>query len=305
MAIAAILLPDRLKSGEALSLRRDLLQQIVGSKLPWGIEITGSIKDFYSCADELIENAKLARELGAQVITMHAPVSEEHYFDNAATNLCKPDREFLLHLGWIAGEIGVSSLTFHAECFMRHEDIQHLNRADKDRLMVKVGENLYDLARLAPGVRINVENMPEPLMGNAILSSAEMVYDPLFSNVNELAHFCEVYKLGLTFNSCHWGARSGVTTGANLMKSFRSISRFVTHISLADTVGEWLDRRMTFQKGIVPGQGKLGDNLVRLVHYLRRSAVNCTVTVEVEDRDSEKLEESRLGLNWLMWHLNA
>jgi hypothetical protein len=306
MAITAILLPVKFVDEQDLALRRDILRQTLGSRFPWGIEFVGSVEDFSSRSGELIQSARLARELGAQVITMHAPFAEEEdYFNNPSTNLCKPDWEFLLHLGCLAGEIGANTLTFLAQCFMRKGEIRRLTCVEKDKLMVKVGEILFDLARLSPGVRINIENTPNPFGGNTTLSSKEMVYDPLFSNVKELAYFCEIFKIGVTFNSSHWGARPGVTHAANLVKSFRLISGFVTHISLSDTSGEWVDGISVFQKGVVPGRGKMGDSLASLVRYLQRSKARRTVTLDLTDCDPKKLDESRQGLGWLMWHLDV
>jgi sugar phosphate isomerase/epimerase len=296
--IESIGTPVLLTKESDLRTRVNLLNEGLKGRFPMGIEVVGGLDNFTDPEKyrAMVRNARLARELGVEFIAVHSPVTRDNY-KNAPTNLMEPDFHALEKVVWLAEEIGAELLSFHAEVHMGYKEAKSLiSRAPIYKALTKTFTRLEGLT---DRVLFNLENMPWPLMGDVFRTAEEMIFDPVFSDVDELWLFAESCGCDVTFDTCHWGAAA--ENLHELVFVFSSISDHATHVHLSDVKGEWDSGRTLFEEGIVLGEGKLGTHLREFVLYLRDSnSSSVSLTLEINDRDFSKLEESRRSLQKLM-----
>jgi sugar phosphate isomerase/epimerase len=308
MAIDTIMTPVLLSNRDDLLIRIALLHEYVRAPFRKGIEAVDGLGNYFDQQklSQMAVNADLARQLGIEVIGIHAPVTRDSYV-KAPTNLSRFDLDLkpLRNLMRLASQIRAGFVNFHVEACMKKKQLRKITKFKRKLMELNILRNLRELHKEDPFVQILLENMPYPIMGDAeeLNVSGGMIFDPFFHSLWELRNFCLDSLFDATFDTCHWGARPWVNHGEGIIRAFRKIQKHTRHIHLSDVRGIWVEDALTFTEGIVPGEGRMGDNLARFVRHLHSLEQLFTLTLEVSDSNFKRLEESRRGMKWLMHHL--
>lgn len=291
--IEGILTPCRAAKIRDVETRVTLLTEIAKG-LRGGLEIVGPFSDFIENSKAIVDNLKQAKAMGVQIIIIHSPVIRDNYA-STLTNISRPEsQEILGAVLEIAHEVGAVAINVHGEIFFTTEEVKNLTNRERDVLKKNISKNLKQLHLKESVVKLAIENMPWPLMGDIFFGEKDMVWDPLFADPLELYQFCEENDLWMTFDTCHWS-----TLGLPLLltDAFKMVEGRVTHLHLSDAYGHWLPGTATFKEGLIPGDGNLGKGKFhQLLQYLRDCTQQFTLTLEVNDKNFLNPRESRESL---------
>ncbi|OGC47104.1 MAG: hypothetical protein A3A94_03610 [Candidatus Portnoybacteria bacterium RIFCSPLOWO2_01_FULL_43_11] len=294
--IRGICTPCRAVKREDVRVRLNLLQEIKG-KYPIGFEIVGPIDDFFYERELIISNIKeIKRELDFLII--HSPVERENYFSGNTNLSTEKGMETLKSVYGLARMIGAEQVIVHAEVLSFTPLI-----SERQKKKENLKENLKRLV-IRPAVKLSLENMPYPLMGDVMYSYEDMVWDPFFADPFELYEFVSEIGIFMTFDTCHWGTLGFPVSLKTIVNKFKEK---ISHFHISDCWGHWIPGTSVFKEGLVPGDGFLGEEQFReLFSFFKNDSwntMNYTINLEVNDSDFKNPKESRESirriLSWL------
>lgn len=271
-------------------------------KFPTGLQVVGPIADFANPTNRklMIRNLAAAKEHGISNIVIHAPLQREDHYSKS-TNLSEPEGlETLKTVFYLANESEADVVTVHTEVFCTHYQMRSLTDKKRQHLKEAIAKNLKKLEK--GKVILAIENMGYPLMGDTIICSKDMVYDPFFVDPLELYGFAQDNDIRITFDVCHWAT---LCLPIPLRDIFRRIEDRVAHLHLSDAYGRWISGASLFKEGLVPGEGNLGeDNFRQLLSYLQECKRPNLITFEIKDKNHRNPKELERGLIKVLSWLN-
>lgn len=262
--IIGICTPCRAAKSSDVETRVALLKSVKKENYQLGLEVVGPLSDFQKSAEEIVRNVAEARRQGIEQIVIHLPVTRDNYVE-APTNLSRPESvEILNSVFDIAKRVRAILVNVHLETFVIGDQMDQFTDSDRKQLQEAVSENLGRIKR--GSVKLALENMPWPLMGDAYFTKKDMIFEPLSVDPEELAKFAERSAAGLTFDTCHWGT---LALPMPLTAAVRRVEHNLSHLHLSDVLGRWIDGSSRYIEGIIPGDGNLGEeNFRQLIRYL-------------------------------------
>jgi len=262
------------------------------NRIPLGLEVVGPLSDFQTSAEEIVRNVAEAKKQGIERVVIHAPITRNNWRE-APTNLSRSESvEILNGVFDIANRIGARLVNAHFETFLTADEMREFTDAKRNQILEKVSDNLRRIKKGTVG--LSLENMPWPLMGDSYWCQADMIYEPVSVDPEEVARFALQNGAGLTFDTCHWGT---LGLSISLKTAVQRVAHNLVHLHMSDVLGRWIDGSARYKEGVVPGDGDLGQEVFYLLlEYLQDLEDPVTITAEVNDRDFKNPEESRLSL---------
>lgn len=329
-----ILTPTLPKFQDDVETRRKLLEVYVPEKLGKGLELimplgmVNSMENFKGFKDKSVENLK--PYLDNHTIVVHMPLQRDDFTDKCTDLSEKEGLVSLKKAVELAEATKSKKVVAHPEVFIYGDDESYKEEGYREEKMKAIKENL---AKVVSGtdIEVMVENMSLPLMGDIkeFSDASTMPYNAIANTLEDCMDFDAVtidtchynitrrkinsllrkYGKKLSSEICEEEGIKGVYPGTfgeqpDLSGAFEQLSSKVKHIHFSDSKGIWAPNRTIFYEGVVPGDGEIGEEVIRkTLEYIQSSYDSMTITVEVNDKDFknpvESIESLKRIVDWL------
>ncbi|MBI2573093.1 hypothetical protein HYV86_04500 [Candidatus Woesearchaeota archaeon] len=268
----------------------------------------------------------------------HAPISP-HAYDSRLNLACEESVEVYVNLAHLVERCGGESMIIHTNCTY---DATQWKSPLTDReyisktVLPKVYAHIKAIIDQSP-IPILLENLPNPLKGDATANPHQTVFDPFLATIGQIKEFYDSVdpRLDFCFDTSHYGilarqvnrlaAKYGVQITSHhidqeglklypqdvlpqpsLLELYPELKRYfkkkITCVQLADYRGEWraaqgIDKGSVFDEGYVVGEGDLGQELLDMTVAYARDYPTGIISVDVGVADFLKRDEQIVSLN--------
>jgi len=276
---------------------------------------------------------------GEYVNTLHAPISPTK--PNELVDLReRASLRTVLDMAEFAGDHGIGNITLHSNAVTMMSDWDEKysleSRRSEDRK--KILDNLARVATVYPYIHFGLENLPLPIMGDAILEPSRSPFEFFMTESLDIVEFArELGELGRNLGLCldvdHYEiykakaesllSKYGLDFGASDMDKEglrglslplgfpESLGELVRKIRLAEgnifdcQIGGydgslWLPGKQTFREGQVLSDENMGEEIVRGTRGVIGQFPGCNVSIDVNVDEYIKRPEQRASLDYFL-----
>jgi len=162
------------------------------------------------------------------------------------------------------------------------------NELQYDRALIR--QNLVDASNRNPRVIIGLENLPHfPNSDDPeLINFPEKIGRSVFECLGDYKEAVEGTKLKLTFDTAHYGYEFPIGDKIDLVSAIDIFGEHLRHVHISDAKGYWAPYVSIAGDGLVPGQGKIGEEeFIRFFRHLRNNYDLSKVSIEAEVQDAD------------------
>ncbi len=173
---------------------------------------------------------------------------------------------------------------------------------DKEQVLMQIRKNLLFGLNSAENIKIGIENLPKP-SGCDFETNPKKVWSDYVEEIQDCLQIVKGTDLKITFDTAHYSINK--TKGADLISPAQILKNHLYHIHLGDSKGDWGANKSKAFDGLIPGDGKIGENsFAEFFKYIRKHHSNVGICVEVRNKDYknpvETKESIRRLVKWLI-----
>lgn len=173
---------------------------------------------------------------------------------------------------------------------------------DKSKTLKVIRGNLLDCMNEFDGIKVGIENLPWPSMGDVFKDPVTMWCDYVDS-LEDCMSVVKGTKLGVTMDTCHYALdKKGKI---DLVKGAKELGNYLSFLHVSDAEGFWTPHKSIWKEGIVPGDGRIGEEqFKKFFAYIKENHPDVGINVEVFNDSFKDPKESRESMKRVLSWLN-
>jgi|GEM_PF-4369952 len=296
-----IVLPTMAVDKEDVNIMLGLLERLVGGRYEIGLEIIGKPVHFQEegYLKQIGDNIRSVAQ-GAFLV-IHGFSGIQVYESGIADMRTEIGRALLITYLELAKDIGANYIHIHSSAGYKGDRLSRKSIL-KVEAMDKIRVNMISASGLVEaGCPVGIENLPTPSMGD-VEKDPHKIWRDCVDSLEDCIYIVRGTDLKITLDTCHYAINQ--KGRIDLIKPVKRLSQHLWHFHISDTKGYWIPNRSLWQEGVVPGNGRIGEESFKeLFSYLKENHPDISLCIEVfnkDYRDPVETEESiRRILGWL------
>lgn len=290
-----IFLPTMAANINDVRTMMDLLEKTVAGKYPIGLEIIGKPEHFQK--EEYLNQIKENMMSFSGEIVVHGFSFIQVYESGLANMSTKVGKQLLDTYVALADDIGATYVHVHGGAGYK---ISISDKQSREELE-KIRNNLLSVFRT--DIKIGVENVPTPSMGDVEKNPTEVWHDCLES-LSDCLIVVHNTGLKITYDTCHYAAGLQEDGEIDLITPLEDLKQYLHHLHISDVVGHWVPNKSTWTESIIPGNGRIGKkSFENFFSWIKGNCPDIGICVEVVNADFKNPVESEESikriLKWL------
>ena len=149
-------------------------------------------------------------------------------------------------------------------------------------------------------IPIGIENLPTPSAGD-FDTDPHTVWRDYVESVEDCLDVVRNTNLKVTFDTCHYAC--GIEE-IDLVAGARALGEHLNFLHISDVGGFWDPYESLWTEGLVPGEGRIGDEqFEKFFDYIREEHSDISICIEVSNKDKTNPKQTIDSLvkvrNWL------
>lgn len=287
--MAGLYLPTRASSKSDVETCMRLLEPY-SSKYDIGLEIIGNAADFLSekGLDKIRENMQ---EVPYDLV-VHGFSGIDVYLTEVCDLRTPKGAQNLRNLISLAEDVGANYVHTHSGAGYRG----NISPSLKDTGLAAIRANMLNMPSSVP---LGIENLPNPSMGDRQLKPDE-IWKDCVDSVKDCWQIVMGTEMKITFDTCHYACG---LQNFDLIDGIKDLGKNLNFLHISDVIGYWEPNKSLWTEGVIPGEGRIGNQFEKFFSYVRENYPKIGICVEVDNKDFRDPIESEETLkrvdHWL------